>query len=353
MAGGYGNRLWPLSQQEMPKQFLDLTGVGRTMLQLTYDRFCALCDPKNIIVITNQEYTSVVSDQLPQLPTQNILSEPFRRNTAACIAFASAFIKQKDPNAVFVVTPSDHLIIDPKQNFVESIRRSAEFAQQNDALMTIGVRAHKPETAFGYIQVGDVVAQGTPTVHKVKTFTEKPNAEMAQIFYECGEFCWNAGIFVWRVPAIEAAMKKFLPELQKQFDILDTLPAAHWTREAVLRAYEECENISIDYGVMEKAQNVFVVETDATWNDLGSWDALYEIGDKDANGNAIINGNAVLMNSHNCLVRIKSNKICKIDGLDNYMIIEKGKYMIICPRSNANASWKYAAELKAANQGKK
>lgn len=350
MAGGHGNRLWPLSQQEMPKQFLDLTRAGRTMLQLTFDRFATLCEPHNIVVVTSQEYVGVVAEQLPELPAENILAEPQRRNTAACIAFATAFFKQKDPNGVVVVTPSDHLIVDPRHSFEQSILTSADYADEHDVLMTIGVRAHKPETAFGYIQAGEVADKAFPLVRKVKTFTEKPNAEMAQIFYECGEFCWNAGIFVWRVPVIQEALKRFLPALQKQFDVLDALPTSHWTPEAILRAYDECENISIDYGVMEKAQNVCVVETEATWNDLGSWDALYEIGPKDDNGNAVLNGNAMLMNSHNCIVRIKSNKTCQIDGLDNYMVIEKGKFIIICPRANANASWKYAAELKAATR---
>ncbi len=348
MAGGYGNRLWPLSQQIMPKQFLDLLGVGRTMLQMTFDRFRGLCGAENMIVVTNVEYVDLVKEQLPEVPSENILAEPFRRNTAACVAFASAFVKQKDPEAVFIVTPSDHLIVDEKHDFMDCIERSAAFAAKNDALMTIGVKAYKPETAFGYIQVGDAVSKTNNRVHKVKTFTEKPNAEMAQIFYECGEFCWNAGIFVWKVSSIEAALKKYMPDLQKQFDILDTLPASHWTEEAVRRAYDECENISIDYAVMEKAQNVYVVETSAAWNDLGSWEALYDIAPKDDCNNAVLYGNAVFKDSHNCLVRLKKNKICKIEGLDDYMVIEKGNCMIICPRKNANATWKYAAELKTA-----
>lgn len=345
MAGGKGNRLWPLSQTMIPKQFLDLVGVGKTILQMTYERFRTICSPEHFVVVTNESYLSLVKAQLPELPEKNILCEPFRRNTSACIAYANAFIKQQDKDAITIVTPSDHLILN-ESLFVESVKTAASYAEKNQSLVTIGVKAYKPETAFGYIQIGDSIGKEYPMLNKVKTFTEKPNAEMAQVFYECGDFCWNTGVFVWSVAAIEREMTKYLPNVQSQFDILDALPVSHWTREAVERAYEECENISIDYGVMEKARNVYVQQTDAAWSDLGSWDALYEQGRKDKKGNAVLSGKAIIQKSEECLVHVDANRFCILEGLKDYMVVERGDVLIICPKSSGNSSWKYAADIK-------
>lgn len=343
MAGGQGSRLWPLSQQQMPKQFIDLTGVGKTMLQLTYERFRAICEPDHFVVVTSKEYKDLVAKQLPELPEQNILCEPFRRSTAACVAYANTFVKQKDSNAVLVVTPSDHLILN-EQLFVDSVMSGVRFADTCEALVTIGVRAHKPETAFGYIQVGEPV-KGFSGLTKVKTFTEKPNKEMAQIFFECGDFCWNSGVFIWKLPSIERAMTKYLPNVQSQFDVLDTIPLSHWTDEAITRVYEECENISVDYGIMEKARNVYVQLTEAQWSDVGSWDAIYEQGDKDANGNSICGGNALLYDSKGCMVRVPDGHYCVVDGLENYMVVEQGNVIIVCPRDKAGSTWRYATDI--------
>ena len=344
MAGGQGSRLWPLSQMELPKQFVDLTGVGKTMLQLTYERFRTICEPDHFVVVTNKNYVGLAHEQLPEMPAENILCEPFRRNTAACIAFATLFIKQKDPDVIEIVTPSDQLIINEKM-FIENAMAGVEYAGAGDNLITIGVKAYKPETAFGYIQVGSPVSEQFPTINKVKTFTEKPNEEMAQVFYECGDFCWNSGVFIWSVRAISDALTKFLPNIQKQFDALDKLPSSYWTEQTVSRIYEECENVSIDYGVMEKAQNVFVVQTDAQWSDLGSWDALYEQGEKDARQNVVVNGKAIIYDSDRCLIHVSNDKYCIIDGLQDYMIVDQEDILLICPRTNGQKSWKYATEL--------
>ncbi len=349
MAGGLGSRLWPLSQASMPKQFIDLMGLGRTMLQLTFDRFSSMCDTEHFVVVTNEEYYETVCQQLPEIPLKNILREPFRRNTATCIAFATAYIKQLDPNAVCVVTPADHLILN-EMRFVKSVQTAVDFAAVNDALVTVGVKAHKPETAFGYIQFGDPVGDNYPQLHLVKTFTEKPNLEMAQIFFECGEFVWNSGVFAWSISSIEKALQKFLPNTQKQFTMLDAIPRSHWTRESVRMAYDECENISIDYGVMERAQNVYVELTDAAWSDLGSWEAIYEQGQKDQNGNTSISGQVILKGSKDCLVDIPAGKTCIADGMDGYMIVDNGEMLLICPRSKSHLTSSYAAEISAATE---
>lgn len=344
MAGGQGSRLWPLSQMEMPKQFVDLTGIGKTMLQMTYNRFRAICEPDHFVVVTNKIYYDLVHQQLPEMPSENILCEPFRRNTAACIAYASLFIKQKNPNAVEIVTPSDQLIIN-EQIFINNALTGAEFAASGDNLITIGVKAYKPETAFGYIQIGSPVGEQYPSLNKVKTFTEKPNAEMAQVFYECGDFCWNSGVFIWSIDSINNAMTKYLPNIQSQFDALDKLPISYWTYDAICRVYEECENVSIDYGIMEKARNVYVIQTEAQWSDLGSWDALYEQGDKDNYKNVVISGNPILHDTSGCLIHVDDSKFCIVDGLNDYMIVDQGNILLICPRESGKISWKYAAEL--------
>lgn len=347
MAGGQGSRLWPLSQPELPKQFIDLVGCGRTMLQLTYDRFRAICEPDHFVVVTNEKFYDIVRQQLPDIPAENILREPFRRNTAPCIAYANTYIKQKAKNAVVVVTPADHIIMNDNL-FLHSIKQGIEFAENNDALITIGIKAYKPETAFGYIQFGDLASPETPSLFKVKTFTEKPNLEMAQIFYECGEFCWNSGIFIWNTQSIELAMSKYLPNVQSQFDSLDPIPRSHWTRDAILRVYDECDNISIDYGIMERARNIYVIQTDAPWSDLGGWDAIYEQASKDKRRNAVVRGQAVLKDAHGCIINIPRDKTCIIDGLDDYMIVENEGVLLICPRDNGRLATNYAADYSAA-----
>lgn len=346
MAGGQGTRLWPLSRQAAPKQFLDLMGVGRTMLQMTYDRFRSICDPEHFVVVTNDMYRDLVHQQLPEVPQDNIITEPFRRNTAPCIAFATGFVKQKCPDATIIVTPSDHLIVTPSQ-FIEDVKTGVAFAKYNDALVTVGVRAKCAETAFGYIQVGAPVKGNYKMLNEVRTFTEKPNAEMAQVFYETGEFCWNTGVFIWTVESITNAMTKFLPNVQSQFDILDSVPLSHWNADTVRKAYDECENISIDYGVMEKARNVYVQQTESLWADLGSWGAVYEQAILDDIHNAILSGNAILKNTEGCMVHIPEGKTCIIDGLRDYLVVERDGIILICPREGAKDTLKYKAEMKA------
>ena len=348
MAGGRGSRLWPLSQPSMPKQFLDLIGIGRTMLQITYDRFLPLCPPDHFIVVTNEEYADIVHQQLPDVPQSNILCEPARRNTAVCIAFANTMVKQLNPQAVNIVTPSDHLILN-NDVFINSVRTATEFANGRDVLVTIGIKAHRPETAFGYIQLGEPQDNQYPQLFSVKTFTEKPNLEMARIFYECGEFCWNSGVFVWTQQAIENALTKYLPNVQSQFDQLNELPITSWTRDVVQHVYDECDNISIDYAVMERANNVYVEQSDATWSDLGSWDAMYEHAQRDNMGNAVTSGRAVLKESAGNLINVPTGKVCIVQGLKNYMVVDHSNVLLICPFDKRHVSSSYAAEIGAMN----
>ncbi len=346
MAGGRGSRLWPLSQPSMPKQFLDLVGIGRTMLQITYDRFRPLCEPDHFIVVTNEEYAPFVREQLPDVPAQNILCEPSRRNTAVCIAFANTYIKQIDSQAINIVTPSDHLILD-NNKFINSVSTAANFASTHDALVTIGIKAHRPETAFGYIQLGEPTGDEYPQLYNVKTFTEKPNLEMARIFFECGEFCWNSGVFVWTQQAIENALTKYLPNVQNQFDQLNSIPYTAWTHDIVQHVYDECDNISIDYAVMERANNVYVEQSDASWSDLGSWDSMYEHAQRDNMGNAVTSGRAVLKESAGNLINVPNEKVCIVQGLKNYMVVDHSNVLLICPFDKRHVSSSYAAEISA------
>lgn len=343
MAGGQGSRLWPISVPECPKQFLDPFGLGRTMLQLTFDRFRNICEPDKFIVVTNRSYSDLVYKQLPEVPRENIFFEPFRRNTAPCIAFTTSIIKARCENATIIVTPADHIIAN-ENRFINSIRTSVDFASAHDALVTIGVKPNKPETGFGYIQLGKQADANFPSVNKVKTFTEKPNTEMATLFYESGDFYWNAGVFVWSVKSIQMALTKFLPNVQSQFDNL----GSEIDDAQIQNAYSECESISIDYGVMEKARNVYVQLTDANWTDIGTWDAVYDYAPKDENNNATIgDAKTLLYNTKGTIVSMPSGKVCVVDGLNDFMIIEKDNLLVICPQREDNMMVQYASDIKA------
>lgn len=346
LAGGTGTRLWPLSQVSKPKQFLDVVGVGRTMLQLTCDRLRPFCQPDHFIVVTQAEYRHFVMEQLPDVPYHNILCEPFKRNTAAAISFAARFVEGVDPEATLIVTPSDHLILNPEA-VIDTVRQGMTYAQGHDDIVTIGVKASRPETAYGYIQIGEPLSAECPSVRKVKTFTEKPNAEMAQVFFDCGEFCWNSGVFIWRIPVIQAAMRHFMPTVQSAFDKLPVPSADGWTDDAIRAAYEQCETISVDYAVLEKAQNVVVCLTSALWSDIGGWGALYEQREKDAEGNAVVGGEALLHGSSGCLVRVDSGNACVVEGLKDYMVVQSGGVVVVCPRERGGAVWRYSSEIKA------
>lgn len=346
MAGGQGSRLWPLSQTRTPKQFLDLVGVGKTMLQMTYSRFAAICPPERFVVVTNSDYEDLVRTQLPEVPRENVLCEPFRKNTTTCIVYANTFIKQRCPNAVVVVTPCDHFIMN-EASFMNSISEGVNFVEaSDDVLLTVGVNAHRPETLFGYIQLGVQVEGEYSDVFSVKTFTEKPNEEMAQLFYESGDFCWNTGVFVWRMSSIERALDLYMKGVTEAFTEIYEMPRSMWSPNIVKSVYNNCPNMSIDYAVMEKARNVYVVQTDAIWSDMGSWDAVYDQNRRDEAENAILDGRVILKETKGCLVRVPDKKMCIIEGLEDYMVVESEDVLLICPRSGGGASWKYVAEME-------
>ncbi|MCH6200044.1 mannose-1-phosphate guanylyltransferase [Aquiflexum sp. LQ15W] len=325
MAGGIGSRFWPYSRNNRPKQFLDILGTGRTLLQMTYDRFVRISDKSRFFVVTNSKYEDLVKEQLPEVPENQILTEPLRRNTATCIAYASYRILNKNPDAKVIVTPADHLIVQ-EENFFKTMEIAIEAAEMEDRLITLGIRPNRPETGYGYIQY--ISNQGNP-VKKVKTFTEKPNAKLAKAFIESGDFVWNSGMFVWKVSSIVKAFEKYMPDVSEVFEEGED----HFSLESedafIKKAYSLVKNISIDYGIMEKADEVYVVLGDFGWSDLGSWSSLHEVHEKDSENN-VIEANALLYDTKNCYIKVSPQKLVVVEGLDNYLINETENVLIVC-----------------------
>lgn len=325
MAGGVGSRFWPISRTEKPKQFIDILGVGKTMLQLTYERFKDLCPDENFFIVTNYDYKDYISEQLPHIPEKNILLEPLRRNTAPCIAYAIQKIKAINPIASMVITPADHIIVETEK-FKKIISDAVEYSQTKNVLLTLGIKPTRPETGYGYIQIDELVNKDFG-IHKVKTFTEKPEYEMAKVFVESGEFLWNAGIFVWNINTIIKAFRTYLPHLYLQFESANL--ADNPDIEEVRNVYSKIESISIDFGILEKAQNVEVIPCDFTWSDLGTWSSLYNYCQKDSNNNVVINKNAMLFNTSNCIINVEPNVKIICNDLQNLIIAQSQNYILI------------------------
>jgi len=325
MAGGIGSRFWPYSRNNRPKQFLDILGTGRTLLQMTYDRFVRISDKSRFFVVTNSKYEDLVKEQLPEVPENQILTEPLRRNTATCIAYASYRILNKNPDAKVIVTPADHLIVQ-EENFFKTMEIAIEAAEMEDRLITLGIRPNRPETGYGYIQY--ISNQGNP-VKKVKTFTEKPNAKLAKAFIESGDFVWNSGMFVWKVSSIVKAFEKYMPDVSEVFEEGEDHFSLESEEAFIKKAYSLVKNISIDYGIMEKADEVYVVLGDFGWSDLGSWSSLHEVHEKDSENN-VIEANALLYDTKNCYIKVSPQKLVVVEGLDNYLINETENVLIVC-----------------------
>ncbi len=334
MAGGIGARFWPMSRTAHPKQFIDILGTGETLIQQTFRRFNKVCPPENIYVVTNEIYRELVKEQLPEISYDQILCEPARRNTAPCIAYASYKIASKNKDAVMVVAPSDHIIL--KEDIFDDVIKSAlRAAEQNNWLLTLGIQPSRPDTGYGYIQyTEDLVEDEDKRIHKVKTFTEKPNLELARDFLRSGDFLWNGGIFVWSLKSILQAFEDHLEDVNTLFK---SGVDKYFTEEEdsfIKKTYAVCKNISIDYGIMEKAQNVYVLSSDFGWSDLGTWGSLYATRSKDDNGNAIMGNNIMLYNTHNCIVNMPKEKLVVLEGLDDYIVVEDDDILLVCKKSN-------------------
>lgn len=331
MCGGIGSRFWPYSRARLPKQFIDFLGTGRTLLQMSYDRIADIVPASNILIMTNERYASLVREQLPMLSAEQILCEPARRNTAPCVAWAAWHIAARDPEASMIVTPADHVITRDKE-FERSVRAGLDFVENVDSLMTLGITPTRPETGYGYIQVGEHVRGD---ISKVKTFTEKPDLELAKVFLESGEFFWNSGIFLWRAKHILEAMRTYAPDVAAVFDSANMkvyLDAAA-EKEFIEQAYPGCKSISIDYAVMERANNVYVETVTFGWNDLGTWSALYDLSPKNEEANVMQNCNVLTYNSTGNIFAVRGDKLIVVDGLEDYIVADADGVLLICPKA--------------------
>lgn len=344
MGGGIGSRFWPFSRENRPKQFLDFFGTGRSLIQQTFDRFVQIIPAENIYIATNRKYASLAKQQLPEISDKQILLEPTRRNTAPCIAYAAYRIRSINPNANIVVTPADHLILH-EQNFLKNIQTGLNFVNKFLSLLTLGVKPNRPETGYGYIQTEE---GGNDNIQKVKAFTEKPNYELAKVFYESGEFFWNSGIFIWNVQTILNAFHTHLPDITTRFDHGSDKFNTPAEDAFIEEQYPMCQNISIDYGIMEKDDNVYMLMADFGWSDLGTWGSLYDLAEKDKQSNALLKGEALFIGSADNLVSVPEEKLAVIQGLDDYIIAESDDILLICKKSDEQRIKQFVADVNMA-----
>jgi mannose-1-phosphate guanylyltransferase len=345
MAGGVGSRFWPLSRTSRPKQFLDILGTGKSLLQQTYDRFSKILPKENILIVSHEDYKDLILEQIPGIHENQVLLEPMRKNTAVCIAYANFKILKQNPNANIVVAPSDHLIM-RENEFLDVISKGLEFTQSTNALLTIGIKPSRPETGYGYIQVNGEKNGSNPAIRKVKTFTEKPNHEMAKVFYESGEFFWNSGIFIWSLNSILHSFDLYMPDMNAQFQESIELLNTPEEKNFIGGLYPKCKSISIDYAVMEKADNVYVICADFGWSDLGTWGSLYTHLGKDESNNTLQGENIFPFNTSNCLINIPSDKLAVIQGLDDYIVVESDGILLICKKEEEQRIKDFVNEVK-------
>lgn len=344
MAGGVGSRFWPMSTTEHPKQFIDVLGVGRTLVQLTYDRFEGVVSPDNVWVVTNQKYVDLVHEQLPKIPLNHILSEPCRRNTAPCIAYVSWRIKKENPKANIVVSPSDHIVMDNTE-FRRVVTNCMKFTAETDAIVTLGMKPTRPETGYGYIQADLSNASArNKEIYRVDHFREKPDLETAEQYIRQNNFFWNAGIFIWSASTIVNAFRIYQPSVARVFErIMDVLGTAEEQR-IIDEVYPECENISVDYAIMERAEEIFVCPASFGWSDLGTWGSLLAQSQHDLYGNATIGKEIHLFDSRNCIVHTTEERKVVIQGLDGYIVAEQGGKLLICKLSEEQRLKQFTGE---------
>ena len=343
MAGGIGSRFWPMSRTAYPKQFLDVLNTGKTLIQWTYERYLPFIPAENIFIVTSSEYVDIVKKQFPQLPEQNILAEPSKKNTAPCIAYISFKLAQIDPKATFIVAPSDHLILE-QENFQKIVEKALDFVSNINALATLGIKPTNPNTGYGYIQYeGLEVSNG---VYKVKTFTEKPTQEIAESFLASGDFLWNAGIFAWKASVILKAFEKYQPEMFELFDQEKANFNTENEKQAIEKIYPQCTNISIDIAIMEKADNVYVLPSAFGWSDLGTWNSAYENMEKDYFGNAVASNNVIVIDATKCMINAPKDKLVVVQGIDDFIIVDTKDVLLICSKEKEQSIKEYVAEVK-------
>ncbi|HVY73176.1 MAG TPA: mannose-1-phosphate guanylyltransferase [Puia sp.] len=343
MAGGIGSRFWPMSRQNYPKQFLDILNTGQTLVQATYERLTDFIPPANIYIVTSLEYMDIVKKQLPQVPAENILGEPSRKNTAPCIAYISFKLAQKDPKASLIVAPADHLISD-RIAFKKVCLEALSFVSKHNALVTLGIKPVYPNTGYGYIQREAHTV--SDNVYKVKTFTEKPNLELARTFLASGDFLWNAGIFVWQVKNVIKAFETHMPEMYDVFAAEKEKFNTPAEKKALEYIYPLCTSISIDFGIMEKANNVYVIPSSFGWSDLGTWNSIYENIEKDFLGNAVAGENVMVIDARDSIIHSGKDKLLVLQGLENFIVVDTPDVLLICKREKEQEIKDYVAEVR-------
>ncbi|NDC40701.1 MAG: mannose-1-phosphate guanylyltransferase [Chitinophagia bacterium] len=343
MAGGIGSRFWPESRTHYPKQFLDLLGTGQSLIQWTYNRFKKICPPENIYFISNEQYFNTIREQLPDVSEANIISEPSRKNTAACAAYFAHKIHSVNPEANIIMSPADHLIMD-ETTFEKTVNDALHFVESNECLLTLGIKPSRPDTGYGYIQYD--TEEELDKAHRVRTFTEKPSLELAQTFLKSGDFLWNSGIFVWNVKTILTALEHHMPELNEVFLQAKEAYNTPGEYEMMVKLYPLCQNISIDYGIMEKARNVYVIPSYFGWSDLGTWESAYDNCEKDYLGNAVLGNNVMVIDATGCMVKAKNDKLVVLQGLEKFIVIDTPDVLLICERTREQQIKEYVAEVK-------
>ncbi len=349
MAGGIGSRFWPESRTHYPKQFLDLLGTGKSLIQWTYNRFQHICPRENIYFITNEQYISTLKEQIPEIDIKNIISEPSRKNTAPCAAYFAHKMMALNPDANIIMSPADHLIMDERA-FERTAHDALEFVSKHASLLTLGIKPTRPDTGYGYIQYDTELE--LDKAHRVRTFTEKPSLELAQTFIKSGDFLWNSGIFVWNVKTIMDALALYMPEMNEVFASAQSAYNTPAELEAINKLYPQCTNISIDYGIMEKAKNVYVIPSYFGWCDLGTWESAYDNCEKDYLGNAVLGDNVMVIDASDCMIKVPNDKLLVVQGLKNFILVDTPDVLMICERNREQQIKEYVAEVKR-NKGEK
>tara|TARA_R110001592_G_scaffold138225_1_gene356943 strand:+ start:62703 stop:63788 length:1086 start_codon:yes stop_codon:yes gene_type:complete len=344
MAGGIGSRFWPMSTSDFPKQFHDILGTGESLIQETFRRLSAISGKDKVLVVTHKKYEALVAEQLPDIPRKNIICEPARRNTAPCISYAAYRIESEDPNANIIIAPSDHLITNEIE-FQRICKLAIKTAEESDYLITLGIKPHRPDTGYGYIQFEEQ-ENANPEVKLVKTFTEKPNEEIAKQFLASGDFLWNSGLFIWSLKTFKTELAAHQPDLHASFEQGIGLYGTDKEQEFIDKVYPSCDNESIDYGLMEKSSKVYVIPADFGWSDLGTWGSLYEHKELDANKNALIGSKILNYNSANNIIRMSNGKVAVVEGLDGYIIVDTDHSLLICKMENEQMIKSFVSDVK-------